>query len=142
MAVTPVPTSKLLVAWAIAPITAQTNGALPWWRTHGCRWSLIIAVRNPASSARQACATRSRGSCSSLESHHPRRTGCSDMHRTLDQEADQLAAPRRDVHVIDSVLVDLRQRVFNPQVRSDCARRGDHHVFHRRGGVNAQRGGL
>jgi len=64
---TPVPTSRPGAAWAMAPSTPHTNGALPWVGVHGRRWSEIMAVRNPAWRAATAWATRADGGCSSLE---------------------------------------------------------------------------
>lgn len=80
-AVTPVPISIRSVAWSIAPSSDHTNGAWPWCGTHGCRWSLTIAVVTPAASAAWHWRTSSRGSCSSLDSHQPRRNGRSSITR-------------------------------------------------------------
>ncbi len=66
--VTPVPTTSLSVAWAIAPSTPHTNGLCGWRSIHGWKWSEMRANEKPASSAARAFATRSRGPCSSLES--------------------------------------------------------------------------
>ena len=74
IAVTPVPTSWWSVRSAIAPSVVHTWPAWPCARTHGCRWSEIIAVSNPASSARPASATRSGATCSSLDNQKPSRS--------------------------------------------------------------------
>ncbi len=49
-AVTPVPSRSRSVAWAIAPITLQTNGLWPCASIHGWKWSEMSANSNPASS--------------------------------------------------------------------------------------------
>ena len=67
-AVTPVPTVIRSVDAAIPPRTDQANGLWPWRSVQGWKWSESIAKSKPASSARRALATRSRGRCSSLES--------------------------------------------------------------------------
>ena len=66
--VTAVPTRSRSVDEAIAPITLHTNGLSPWASVHGWKWSEIAPNSNPASSARRAKRTRSRGPCSSLHS--------------------------------------------------------------------------
>ena len=65
--VTAVVTRIRSVAWAIAPITDQTNGLWPCSSFHGWKWSEIHRPSKPASSACRAWATSSRGPNSSLE---------------------------------------------------------------------------
>ena len=54
-----------LVAWEIAPMTAQTKLDCPCSSSHGWKWSEIHSASNPACSAILACLTRLAGSYSS-----------------------------------------------------------------------------
>jgi hypothetical protein len=53
-AVTPVDTRRRSVIEAIPPRTAQTKPDCPWVRTHGWKWSEMVAAVNPAASACRA----------------------------------------------------------------------------------------
>jgi hypothetical protein len=69
--VTPVPSLRRSVAWAMAPTTGQTMGLWPWASIQGWKWSEMPAKEKPARSAIVAKRTRSLGGCSSQEMAYP-----------------------------------------------------------------------